>query len=300
MSSQRARRKRDAQSKVRIGRLTSEIQQIRDGAYPSGSSEVSRRKLLPIDYRALIESLALNEDLAGYFYDKIRVEGVPTGRDGKRIVEIARKINSLGTTPIKFDGSQLHPDCSYRYGSAADTQHPNMVVEVAWSRQPCKLRIRARELIHKSGGEIRTVVGLNFHGTWKIWETLKNQLDHPNRPHRGPVDAIVFRAVFDHETSQALFDSEGQPMITETPYVFCNEYGKIDLSQQLRLELEDFVPEGVLRTNIKGKSLRSVELVIDTLTLMRYYDELLADQKVFDENDKSEKGNKKRKRGKQD
>ncbi|KAI0535166.1 hypothetical protein GGR58DRAFT_519626 [Xylaria digitata] len=343
MASQSSRRRRETQSKDRVGRLTRELQQMKDGVYQPGSSEILQRKLLPIDYKALLDSFELNSELAGYIYDKIRyeyrpstkgkaqfsvyrndpfhngmvenisghvrlwlndlihrrVEGIPTGRDGKRIVEIARNIKSLGTTPITFDETQIHPDCSYRYGSAADTQYPNMVVEVAWSQHAAKLRDRARELIHKSGGDIRTVVGLNFHGTWKIWKKLKHQLGNPKMPARGPVDTIVFRASFDPVTGQTILDTDGQPMVTETYRMFCNEHGKVDLGQQLRLELEDFLPEVVLRKDIKGKALRSVELILDSPTLMRYYDELLMDQKALEDHNKSEKSektSKKRKR----
>ncbi|KAI0415073.1 hypothetical protein F5X98DRAFT_347785 [Xylaria grammica] len=331
---------REAQSKARVRRLTRDILEMKDGVYQAGLSEVHMRKLLPMDYRALCEGLASDEELAGYFYDKLRyeyrpstkgktqftvyrnepfhngmvekisghvrlwlndlihhrVEGIPNGRDGKRIIEIARKINPLGGTPIMLDGNQLYPDCSYRYGSAADTQYPNMVVEVAWSQKPYRLRERVRELIQKSGGKIRTVVGLNFHGTWRVWEKLKGQVGRPHAPRRGPVDAIVFRAVFDEATSLALLDEEGQPIVTETPYTFCNERGKVNVAQQLRLRLGDFVPEEVLRTTIKGKALRGVELTIDAQTLMGYYDDVLLDQKVFDDNYKHDKGNKKRKR----
>ncbi|KAF2967674.1 hypothetical protein GQX73_g5897 [Xylaria multiplex] len=324
MASQSTSRRRETQTKDRVARLTRDLVQMKDGMYQNGTSEILQRKLLPIDYEALLRSFELNTELAGYIYDKLRndpfhdgmveyisghvrlwlydvvncrVEGIPTGRDGKRIVEIVRNIHSLGTTPITLDESQVHPDCSYRYGSAADSQYPNIVVEVAWSQHATKLRTRAKELIHKSGGKIRTVVGLNFHGTWKIWEKLKHQLGNPKKSHRGPVDTIVFRASFDHITGQTILDANGEPMVTETHRIFCDENGKVDPDQKLRLELEDFLPEEVLRKDIKGKALRSVDLVIDSPTFMHYYDQMLADQKALeDHNNPPETKSKKRKR----
>ncbi|KAI0487704.1 hypothetical protein F4859DRAFT_465968 [Xylaria cf. heliscus] len=200
-----------------------------------------------------------------------RDKGIPNGHDTTEMRQLAESIDSLGATMIKLGGKHLRGDCSYMKGPATAESQPSLVVLVGWSQASRKLTARARELIHDSNGRIRTVVGLDFNPTWAIWETLRNQLDDPAACHRGPMNAFVFRAVFDHRSGRAVLDAKGQPQIRETWYDFCDGDGKANLEQRLRLKLEDFVPEEVLKANdIKRKVLHDVQLVLDASTLMRF------------------------------
>ncbi len=126
---------------------------------------------------------------------------------------------------MKVGEKGLRADCSYRY-IPAETHQPGLVVEVAWSQPTKKLRKKAKEFIQEIGGGIRTVVGLDFSGTYDTWDKIKDQWDRTGTPQRGPACVFVWRAVFDRQTGEISLDDEGQPKITESTHVFCNVHGR--------------------------------------------------------------------------
>ncbi|KAK5635395.1 hypothetical protein RRF57_011107 [Xylaria bambusicola] len=205
------------------------------------------------------------------------------------IVKVVGGIGPKGSRVLKVGEKHLRADCSYKY-SPARTIQPALVVEVAWSQSTKKLQKKAKELIQESGGDIRTVVGLDFSGTYDSWDKIKEQWERTGRTQRGPACVFVWRAVFDRKTGKTSLDDEGQPKITESAHVFCDEHGKVNLSEYVCLELQDFIQERALREEgLDRPSLREVELVIDSPTLMRYYDNELQDQKTFDDETKPER-----------
>jgi hypothetical protein len=207
-----------------------------------------------------------------------------------RASEIAEEIRSRGSPVVKVGEKDLRADSSYRY-TPAGILEPGMVVEVAWSQPSGKLRRKAVEFIQETGGNVRTVVGLDFSGTYKIWEKMKDEWDRTSTPQRGPVIAYVWRAAFDRRTGQTILDEEGQPKITESVHTFCNEAGEVKLREHLSLRLKDIVPERVCRgENINmRRDLDGVELVISSQTLMKFYDRGLRDQKEIDDRTKPER-----------
>ncbi|KAI8945157.1 hypothetical protein F4801DRAFT_569383 [Xylaria longipes] len=152
-----------------------------------------------------------------------RIEENSRGEYGTRTVETAGKIKSLGAAVIPLGEKTLRADCSYWYVLSGSVRL-GMVVEVAWSQSTKKLRNKAIEFIQESGGDIRTVVGLDFSGTYDVWDKVKDQWDRTRISQRGPASVFVWRAVFDRRTGKAVLDDDGQPKITESVHVFSNEF----------------------------------------------------------------------------
>ncbi|KAI0809607.1 hypothetical protein GGR55DRAFT_648610 [Xylaria sp. FL0064] len=194
------------------------------------------------------------------------------GEYTSKTLEIVRGIDSTGGRILKVGEKYLRADCSYKYRRTSISQ-PSLVVEVAWSQSTKKLRTKAREFIQESGGDIRTVVGLDFSGTHDTWDKIRQEWDRTDTPQRGPARISVWRAVFDCKTGRISLDDEGQPKISESTHVFCDEHGEAAIDERVCLRLQDMIPERVLREdNIDRRGLRGVELVIDSTTLMHYID----------------------------
>ncbi|KAI0403331.1 hypothetical protein F4802DRAFT_571751 [Xylaria palmicola] len=205
------------------------------------------------------------------------------GKYGENAVDLAKGIDSTGTPIMKVGEKSIRADCSYSYVPAR-TVLPGLVVEVSWSGPPMKLRRKAIECIQESSGEIRTVVGFDFSGTFATWEKIMDQWDRTGMPQRGPACVIVWRAVFDRKTGQISLDGEGLPKMTESTYVFCDENGEANLEVRLGLKLQDVISERVLRDKkINRRELRDVELVIDSPTLLGFFDKQLERQKTHDD-----------------
>jgi len=211
------------------------------------------------------------------------------GEYTSKTVKIVGGIDPKGGRVLKVGEKDLRADCSYKY-IPAGTNQPALVVEVAWSQSTKKLRKKAKEFIQESGGDIRTVVGLDFSGTYDTWDKIREQWDRTGTPQRGPACIFVWRAVFDRKTGRTSLDDEGQPKITESTHMFCDEHGEANLDERVCLGLQDIIPERVLREeSIDRRDLRGVELVIDSPTLIRYFDKDLQDQKTFDDETKPER-----------
>ncbi|KAI1426090.1 hypothetical protein F5Y12DRAFT_794818 [Xylaria sp. FL1777] len=329
VASRRTCREQEALSTSRVDNLIGLIRDIDNGIPQEGRPEVITKKILPGDYRALLISLGnSDDDVSGFFHEALRYEYRPSitgitqftirmnspfhegmvvdinrcvirwldrildntlGEYTSKTVEIASGIDPKGSTILKVGEKDLRADCSYKYIPAKLNQ-PAMVVEVAWSQSTKKLRKKAKELIQETGGDIRTVVGLDFSGTYDTWDKIREEWDRTGTPQRGPARVFVWRAVFDRKTGQTSLDDEGQPKITESTHVFCDEHGEANLDERVSLGLQDIIPERALREeNIDKRGLRGVELIIDSPTLMRCFDKDLEDQKIFDDQAKLKK-----------
>lgn len=219
-----------------------------------------------------------------------RIIGNARGEYTSKAVEIAGNIDFTGGRVLKVGEKDLRADCSYKY-KYPKTNGPGLLVEVAWSQSTKKLRDKAREIIHGTEGNIRTVVRLDFSGTFDTWNKIREQWDRTGTLQRGPARIFVWRAVFDSKTGKASLDEEGQPKITESTHVFCNGDGKANLHESVHLTLQDIVPESVIREeNINKESdLGGAELVIDSPTFLRCFDNKLRDQKDYDDSIRPEK-----------
>ncbi|KAI1292970.1 hypothetical protein F5Y03DRAFT_374947 [Xylaria venustula] len=327
VASRRTRREREALSKFRVDSLIGLIRDIDKGIPQEGRPEVITKKILPGDYNTLLAKLEdSDDDISWFFHEALRYEYRPslTGRSqfvirmnsrfhesmivdinrcvtgwldrildntlgeyASKIVETVGRIDPQGGAVLKVGDKDLRADCSYMY---TGTTQPALVVEIAWSQTTKKLRKRAIEFIQESEGDIRTVIGLDFSGTHSTWNKIKEEWDRTGTPQHGPARVFVWRAVFDHETGRLSLDDEGQPEIAESTHEFCDENGEAKLDERVRLRLQDMIPERVLREeSIDRRGLRGVELVIDSPTLMRYFEKDLQNQKIFDDETKPER-----------
>ncbi|KAI0486745.1 hypothetical protein F4859DRAFT_510533 [Xylaria cf. heliscus] len=126
---------------------------------------------------------------------------------------------------------------------------------------------------------------------YQTWDKVKAQWDRTGLPQRGPASVFVWRAVFDRRTGKTVLDDDGQPKITETVHVFSNESGEPDLNERVCLKLEDMIPERSAREDDinRKRDMNNVELIIDSPTFLRYFDEALGFQKHFDDQKKPKK-----------
>ncbi|KAI0460574.1 hypothetical protein F5B21DRAFT_452332, partial [Xylaria acuta] len=327
VAGQRSRSRREALSRSRVDRLVGLIRDIDKGVPQEGDPEVITKKILPGDYRVLLDRLdGCDNDIFGYFHEKLRYEYRPSlagrtqfsirmnspfhegmisdintcvdrwlgrivensrGEYATRTIETAGKIKSKGGRVVSLGEKNLRADCSYWYVLSGHTRL-GMVMEVAWSQPTKKLRKKATEFIQESEGGIRTVVGLDFSGTYEVWDKVKDQWDRTGIPQRGPSKVFVWRAVFDRRTGNAVFDDDGQPKITESVHIFSNESGEPDLNERVCLKLEDMIPERAIREDEinRRKDMDGVELVIDSPTFLQYFDQELGCQKEFDDESK--------------
>ncbi|KAI0529812.1 hypothetical protein GGR58DRAFT_495567 [Xylaria digitata] len=209
------------------------------------------------------------------------------GEYTSKTAELVRNIRPRGGPLLRVGEKGLRADCTYRY-LPMKAKGPGLVVEVARSQTTKRLRKKAKEYIQESDGNIRTVLGLDFSGTYNTWGKIRDQWDRTDTPQRGPACVFVWRAVFNRETGQVSLDDKGQPKITESMHVFCNEDGEANPDERVCLKVQDFIPETVLRDqNINRKrDLRGAELFIDSSTFMSYYHTCLEEQKIFDDEDK--------------
>ncbi|KAI0444691.1 hypothetical protein F4803DRAFT_572683 [Xylaria telfairii] len=293
-------REREALSRSRVDRLVGLIRDIDNGVPQEGSPEVITKKILPGDYRVLLDRLEdCDSDIFGCFHERLRYEYRPslTGRTQFKIrvnspfhegmisdlnrcvdrwlgrivenlggeyaiktVQTASNIKSKGGTVVQIGEKNLRADCSYWYAFPGESE-----------------------------GGIRTVVGLDFSGTYGVWDKIKDRWDRTGVPQRGPATVFVWRAVFDRRTGKAVLDQYGRPKMTESVHLFSNQSGEPDLNMCVCLKLEDMIPENAVREDNmdRRKDMDGVELVIDSPTFLRYFDEELGFQKERGDQEKS-------------
>src|SRR2546429_8229862 len=87
-------------------------------------------------------------------------------------VDIAREIESLGSTDLIFETSKHSPDSSY---ACDDSRYPHVVMEVSYSQKQKDLPGLADTYIVESDGKIGVVIGLDIEykttkkATLSIW-----------------------------------------------------------------------------------------------------------------------------------
>jgi hypothetical protein len=84
-----------------------------------------------------------------------------------RTVDLAARIRRAGSSDISLpDGSKntKQPDCRYNHINCGVncSVYPGLILEVSYSQRQKDLEGLAREYIQKSGGAIRTVVGIKI------------------------------------------------------------------------------------------------------------------------------------------
>ena len=81
-------------------------------------------------------------------------------------VEIAREIESIGSTDLELGESKHCPDSAYKCNGS---QYPHLVVEVSYSQKRHDLPYLADDYVVDSNGSIGVVIGLNieYKGTKK-------------------------------------------------------------------------------------------------------------------------------------
>ncbi|KAJ2994966.1 hypothetical protein NUW58_g1403 [Xylaria curta] len=237
----------------RVDRLIRFIEKIQHETY-IGRKEVIPKQLFPKDYiELLVEIDKRDQDFRDFFHHGLRYE--------------------------------------YRqsiHGKEQFTVLRLSAFRITWSQSTAKLEARAMELIEEGAGRIRTVVGLNFFETWRIWNTIYDQIGDGRNPGRGPFSAFTWRAVFDSD-GQQVFNANGRPKVQKNNYIFCDHAGTANPTERLQLSLRDFVPARVIKYEQwdKAKDLGDVKLEIDTSTMLGYFDAALKKQKHEDENSES-------------
>ncbi|KAI0112385.1 hypothetical protein GGR51DRAFT_556965 [Nemania sp. FL0031] len=295
MATQRTHCEEEALSMARVDRLINLIRDIEQGIPQEGFPEVITKKILPGDYRALLERLkSSDKDISGYFHERLQYEYRPS-LTGSTQFSIRLHSPFHHDMKVHFDGllwgwllhafdnapGKYTPKTAILTDSISPPSY--LVVELAWSQSTESLREKAEEFIRGSGGQIRTVVGLDFSGTYDIWDEMKDRWASTGMPQFGPICVFVWRAVY-HETGEVSLNNEGQPNMTESSHIFCNNDGVVNLDQWVCLTLQDMIPESKLRqeNNSVREELANVELVIDPPTLMLQYELCLGNQKQFD------------------
>ncbi|KAI0406751.1 hypothetical protein F4802DRAFT_557401 [Xylaria palmicola] len=181
---------------------------------------------------------------------------------------------------IETENKPLYPDCSFKYEG---TNRPPVVFEIAWSQSSDDLRKRALELIQETKGEVRTVIGLDFSKTRKIWTAIRDQVGTGELPNRGPATAFVWRARFD-ENGQQLFRPDGQPSIQKNNYRFCNDDGNActQTRAKIQLSVKDFIPLQVISSEgwNEVEGLDNTRLEFDPLKMIQFIDKALKVEKA--------------------
>ncbi|GAP90756.1 hypothetical protein SAMD00023353_5200960 [Rosellinia necatrix] len=160
-----------------------------------------------------------------------------------RITELRKSVKAFRATTIEFDQERFHVDISY---GDRPWQYPPLVIDVSLSREPNDQKEKARRLIRKGGGEIRTVVGLDLFNTYTACRNIETRLDVPNTLRQERVRGFKFCAVFNDESGEVMRDQDGQMTIEETHYIFLTEDMEPDNEEPLCLDLGDFLPTHVL------------------------------------------------------
>ncbi|KAI3331148.1 hypothetical protein F4824DRAFT_514688 [Ustulina deusta] len=321
-----SRERRDARA-GRVDRLISLIEKVQHGAYV-GSKEVISTQLFPKDYiELLIEVDERDRDFQLFFHHGLRYEyresihgkeqfkililsafhisiqksidhkllcwrdGLVSNKDyGTESRTAAGKIDSTRDQKMRFESKKkLRGDCAFTYQEYHYT-HPPLIFEIAWSQSTDNLEARAMELIEEGAGQIRTVIGLDFYETWRIWDTIRDQVGNSLDPKRGPFTAFVWRVAFDR-SGQQIFNANGQPRVRKSKYIFCNDEGTANPTERLQLKLRDFVSARVIKAEgwDKVTDLDDAKLELDASTMLEYFDSALKKQKWEDENNEPEK-----------
>ncbi|KAI1314085.1 hypothetical protein F5Y03DRAFT_389567 [Xylaria venustula] len=321
------RQHRDARCN-RIDRLISLIEKVQHGTY-WGRNEVISRQLSPKDYNELLVKVdERDQDFQLFFHHGLRYEYRESihGKEQFKILMLsafhvsiqksidhrvlcwrddlvsdndysvesrtaAKKIDSTRDQRMIFEGSnkKLRGDCEFIYQENHYT-YPPLIFEISWSSQSTgDLEARAMELIEEGGGQIRTVVALDFYETWRIWHTIRDQVgNNPDDPKRGPFTAFIWRVAFD-TSGQPIYNADNQPRVRKSKCVFCGDDGTTNPSAKLQLKLRDFVPARVIKAEgwDQVKDLDNAKLDLDASTMLEYFDDALKKQKLEDENRES-------------
>ncbi|KAI1271770.1 hypothetical protein F5Y07DRAFT_329864 [Xylaria sp. FL0933] len=315
------RERRHARSQ-RVDRLIGLIEEIQHGKY-IGRNEVISRQLFPKEYGELLVQVdERDRDFQSFFYYDLRYEYRESihGKEQFRILMLsafhisirksidhkllcwkdalvsnkgystesrtaAERIDSTRDQEMVFESNKkLRGDCTFIYQEDHYT-HPPLIFEIAWSQSTHNLEARAIELIEEGAGQIRTVVGLDFYETWRIWGTIRDEVGNSLDPKRGPFTAFVWRVAFDR-SGQQIFNANNRPRIQKSKFVFCDNEGIANPAETLQLKLRDFVPERVIKAEgwAKVKDMDDAKLELDASTMLQYFDDALKRQKLKDEN----------------
>ncbi|KAI0975136.1 hypothetical protein F4678DRAFT_318578 [Xylaria arbuscula] len=322
------RQRRDARG-GRVDRLIGLIEKVQHGTYV-GRNEVISRQLFPKDYIGLlVEVDERDQDFQLFFHHGLRYEYRESiyGKEQFKILILsafrisirksidykvlcwrddlvrnkdysaesrtaAKKIDSTRDQIMIFEESnkKLRGDCEFIYQENHYT-YPPLIFEISWSSQSMDdLEAKAMELIEEGEGQIHTVVALNFYETWRIWDTIRDQVgNNPDDPKRGPFTAVVWRAAFD-TSGQQIYNADNKPRVRKSKYTFCGDNGTINPSAKLQLKLRDFVPARVIKAEgwDQVEDLDNAKLDLDASTMLEYFDDALKKQKLEDESRKSE------------
>ncbi|KAL2280861.1 hypothetical protein FJTKL_12173 [Diaporthe vaccinii] len=157
------------------------------------------------------------------------------GSDCKIIGEIAKGLKKVGSgtvipAELEYDGKQ--PDMAWRFlpsdetsGDSGDNQYPGLVIEVAWAQEKHKLKEKAKYYFEATGGQIRTLVGINLNdicrqqsAAEKKWDALEGKWKKDaGKPRPEPLTFLapaaastpatfsVWRAEYDSHTDRVTF-----------------------------------------------------------------------------------------------
>ncbi|KAI1355876.1 hypothetical protein F5Y01DRAFT_310062 [Xylaria sp. FL0043] len=301
--SSRSIRERQAARRRRVRRLIDLIKRIKDGGNP-GESEIIRIQLFPKDYIELLVEVDEQDSDFQYYFNNILRYDYRESRYGKsqftifmksvfhacmeRAIDeevrrsitqvqghrdIVKRIKATGDAPIEVGDKTLHPDCSFRFRRI---RRPPIVFEVAWSQESDDLKAKAVEFLRETKGQVRTVVGFDFKGTFDTWKIIQENVGTERLPNRGPARAFIWRATFD-ENGQQLFGDNGQPILDKKNYRICdNDEKAYARPKRLQLSLRDFTPkEAVLTDELDEQALDDVKLGIDPEDIIRHFDAAL-------------------------
>lgn len=193
----------------------------------------------------------------------------------------AEKMVNMRTSKMVFGQNVIRGDHAFGYDDD-QCAYPSLVFEIRLSQSSDDLEKKAMELLEEVRGEVRTVVGLDFYGTWKIWKTLRDDVGDPVNPRRGPFKAFVWLAVFDGD-GQRVFGEDG-PILQKRNHVFCEENGDENINEKLQLSLRDFIPPRIIVAERwqNFKELDETKFQLDAATMINHFDKALKAQKKED------------------
>ncbi|KAI1302036.1 hypothetical protein F5Y03DRAFT_407975 [Xylaria venustula] len=204
----------------------------------------------------------------GYFIQKriILWASMLESSTDPKIVKAAKNIEGDGSTDVKFPfpkgiSDSKSPDISFSHTNCEckpRCNKPSLVIEIGWAQDMKKLRQKAEAYICRTGGRIRTVVGVCMRKMYLAELRNENRLyrmymdgevddseSYPTdeRNETGGASVIVWRAVTDENgivKAVCVQDEE-----------FRDENGRAVESCSLRLRLQDFVCNGLANADFE-------------------------------------------------
>ena len=110
---------------------------------------------------------AFDETFARKFHDQIRrfIDRSESSTNHSVINKIAGNLHSTGARRFcPLESGKKEPDESYSFG---DSDHPCLVVEIAWAGPWSDVEDKAEYYFNSTQGQVRTVVGFNFNDIFK-------------------------------------------------------------------------------------------------------------------------------------